>query len=279
MPLDLFTLKPLAEELNELLAGGRVDKITQPEADEIRLFLRAQGKNRCLVISANPQAPRCHLTVSKRANPLNAPAFLMLLRKHLAGAVLTAVGIYNEDRVVKFTFLSKTEMLDQTEFHIYAELMNRYSNIVLTDADDVIMDAVKHIPLDAARDKCVLRGVKYRLAPQDKSCFLSDETDTVINTFCGTTLYRYMQQRISGFAAATVNEVLFRAETAGDAEKLTKSEADKIKDVLNSFRNIRAQDFYLPCVSRSPKDFMPMRYLSVSSVSDCTAFPTLNEAA
>ena len=100
MPSDLLTLKKLAAELNGLLTGGKVQKITQPEKDEVRFVVRS-GANYTLVASVNPNAPRLHVTDDKKDNPYAAPSFCMLLRKHLIGATVTGISTYNDDRIFK----------------------------------------------------------------------------------------------------------------------------------------------------------------------------------
>ena len=75
MPLDGMSLRALARELNELLAGGRVEKVLQPEKDEIHLIIRSQYKNHRLVMSASANHPRVLVTAQSKANPLQAPMF------------------------------------------------------------------------------------------------------------------------------------------------------------------------------------------------------------
>ena len=80
MPADSLHCKLAAKELDRILSGGRIDKITMPEADEILLHIHAKG-NHTLVLSANPSLPRVHLTKhAPKNNPLVAPAFLMHFR-------------------------------------------------------------------------------------------------------------------------------------------------------------------------------------------------------
>ena len=85
MPLDALCLTAVAEELRRAVVGGKIDKIYQPTRDEIVLFLRGQGENLKLLLSANPGHPRAHLTTLNRENPDKPPMFCMLLRKHLLG--------------------------------------------------------------------------------------------------------------------------------------------------------------------------------------------------
>ncbi len=142
-------MSALAAELDSALKGARIDKIVQPEADEVRFFLRAPGRNVCLVASCNAGAPRLHLTESKKANPVTAPNFCMLLRKHLSNGAVEDVSMYNDDRIIRIKFAARTEMRDNAEFYLFVEIMNRYSNIVFTDADLTILDAVKHLSVDS----------------------------------------------------------------------------------------------------------------------------------
>ncbi|MBR7162666.1 MAG: NFACT family protein, partial [Clostridia bacterium] len=158
MGSDLVALSALAEELNVALSGARVDKIVQPDPDELRFFLRNNGKNLCLCISCNSGAPRIHITTSKKQNPINAPSLCMLLRKHLQTSSIEGVSIFNNDRTLQVKFKARTEMKDDAIYYLFAEIMNRYSNIVFTDESLTILDAVKHLPLDATRNHVVLRG-------------------------------------------------------------------------------------------------------------------------
>ena len=162
--MDLFTLNALATELNENLYGAKIDKIVQPETDEIRLYLRRKNRNFVLVISANAKVPRIHLTSTKKANPANAPAFCMLLRKHLAVGAVEKVSVVNCDRIIKIDFICKSELKDFLRYAIIVELMGRYSNVVFLDGDGKILDAVKKTSLDDERH-AVFKGVKY-LPPQ-----------------------------------------------------------------------------------------------------------------
>ena len=123
--MDLFNMNALACELCETLYGAKTDKIVQPESDEIRFYLRRGNRNFILVISANAKVPRIHLTKQKKQNPINAPAFCMLLRKHLSIGAIENIAILNNDRAIKIDFLCKSEMKDIKRFSIIVELISR----------------------------------------------------------------------------------------------------------------------------------------------------------
>lgn len=100
MGSDYLALSALADELNTRLAGAKTDKIVQPEADEIRFFLRAGGKTECLVASCNAGAPRLHITADRKPNPVSAPNFCMLLRKYLSVSAIREIGMWRKDRII-----------------------------------------------------------------------------------------------------------------------------------------------------------------------------------
>ncbi|MBR2334231.1 MAG: NFACT family protein, partial [Clostridia bacterium] len=116
MGSDLVALSALTDELNIALSGARVDKIVQPDPDELRFFLRNNGKNLCLCVSCNSGAPRIHLTSSKKQNPINAPSLCMLLRKRLQISNVESVCVFNSDRILQVNFKARTEMKDDAVY-------------------------------------------------------------------------------------------------------------------------------------------------------------------
>ncbi|MBO4554479.1 MAG: NFACT family protein [Clostridia bacterium] len=277
MGSDLFALSALAEELNYALKGARVDKIQQPEVDELRFFVRASGQNKCLVVSCNAGAPRIHFTTSKKQSPKVAPNLCMLLRKYLLNSVIEDVKIHNLDRILSIKFNAKTEMKDDATFYLFVEIMNRYSNIVFADENLVILDAVKHLPLDVARDHVVLRGVKYSPVVQKKISYLSD-CFSVFEDFSGGDLHKFLLDSLSGFSGATMAEFLFRAGLENVSEKLTKAQLEKAKSELSYFQTFStdSQDF-APCIINE-KEVYPCRYKSLDKGDNVQTFATMSEA-
>lgn len=238
MGSDLFALNALAKELDSALKGARIDKIQQPETDELRFFMRSKGKNVCLVASCNAGAPRIHLTQSKKQSPLVAPNLCMLMRKYLLNAIVDSVGIYNFDRIVYVKFNAKTEMRDDADFYVFVEIMNRYSNIVFTDENLIILDAVKHLPLDVARDHVVLRGVKYSPVTQKKISYLTKRFE-VFDNFTGGDLHKFIQDNISGFSGATINEILLRANLDCDVAGFSEQQRSRLEKVICDFADMQ----------------------------------------
>ena len=279
MGSDLFALNALAKELNSSLQGARIDKIQQPEVDELRFFMRSKGKNVCLVISCNAGAPRIHLTQSKKQSPMVAPNLCMLMRKYLLNASIEQIGIYNHDRIIYLKLNAKTEMRDDATFYLFVEIMNRYSNIVFTDENLVILDAVKHLPLDVERNHVVLRGVRYSPVTQKKISYLTD-CFGVFDDFSGGDLHKYIQDNISGFSGATINEFLLRANLDTSVPSLSESDKEKLYATIKEFASFDASSsIFQPCVIDG-KDVYPFVYRSLvdRDESNVRKFNTMSEA-
>ena len=249
MGSDYLALSALANELDSRLRGARTDKIVQPETDEIRLFLRAGGRTECLVASCNAGAPRLHLTAERKPNPVTAPNFCMLLRKYLSVSVLEEVGMWRHDRIIFMRLTARTEMRDSAEFYLFIEIMNRYSNIVFTDSDLVILDAVKHLGFDDGGGHVVLRGVKYLPPEQPKPNYALPEAAARIDAFGGGDLHRWILDNVSGFSGATVSELLRRADVESTLPgALSAEEKARLHALTASLTPVTAAPFYAPCI-------------------------------
>lgn len=247
MPNDLVTLKALSAELDDTLKGGKIEKIYQPEKDEITLSIRSKGQKYNLVISANAQNPRIHLTSVKKENPVTAPSFCMHLRKYLNSGIIENIAIFGEDRIIDITIISKTEMKDIVNFHLIAEMMGRYSNILLLNSKYVITDAIKQVPFDAATKRCVLPSCEYKLPEQTK--LLPSDTNGIVNLlkeFKGGDLAKYLTSGISGISFLTAEEIIYRANINTNKIPLN---VEKIAQTITTFFDIFNSDIYSPCTS------------------------------
>lgn len=110
MPLDALCLTAVAAELRAAVAGGKIDKLYQPTRDEVVLYVRGQGENVRLLLSANPGHPRANLTTLNRENPEQPPMFCMLLRKHLQGARILELNQPPLERILEFRLETLEEL-------------------------------------------------------------------------------------------------------------------------------------------------------------------------
>ena len=131
MPLDGVVVRNIVKELKDKLINGRIDKVTQPEVDEIIITVRSGRENHKLLFSSSPQYPRVHLTGVNKQNPIKAPLFCMVLRKHLSGGRIIKIEQYNLDRIIKMYIESYDELGNLSNKILISEIMGRHSNIIL----------------------------------------------------------------------------------------------------------------------------------------------------
>ena len=166
MAFDGIAISAIVHEIQSL-TDGRIDKITQPEKDEIVLTLRSQGANHRLLLSCNASYPRLHFTEKSKESPLVAPMFCMVLRKHIQGGRVRSIKQLGLERIVHINIEAHNEMGDLTEKTLILEVMGRHSNIILTEGENVL-DAAKHISASIS-SRQVLPGRPYSSPPvQDK---------------------------------------------------------------------------------------------------------------
>ena len=160
MALDAATLALVANELNSTLLDAKIDKIFEPTRDEVLMTLRTRTQTFKLLLSARSGSARVCLTKESFENPLTPPGFCMLLRKHLTGGRLTGLHMEPGDRIVFFDFLCTNEMGDLVTNTLAAELMGRYSNLVLIQSGKII-DALKRVDFEDSEIRQLLPGLPY----------------------------------------------------------------------------------------------------------------------
>ena len=168
MPLDAICLSAIRDELDGQIIGMRIDKVQQPERDIIILTLRGGGSSRRLLMSSGTGDARMHLTEHQFENPASPPMFCMLLRKHLMGARITALTQPPAERLLDMSLSAPDAMGILSEKHLIIELVGRFSNIILTGSDGIIIDCLRRIGGDLADRRAVLPGLVYRLPPQQE---------------------------------------------------------------------------------------------------------------
>lgn len=161
MAYDGIFFKALSEELKSELLGRRLEKIHQHSANSMS-FGFARLKQKWLYIDISGHAPRVLLSENKSENPVQAPMFCMLLRKHLSGAVLQDIVQINSDRILEFVFEGRNEMKDVSKKSLVLEIMGRHSNAIFLDENRLVVDSLKHVnPLISSR----AMGPGYTYAP------------------------------------------------------------------------------------------------------------------
>ncbi|MCS7459445.1 NFACT family protein [Paenibacillus doosanensis] len=166
MSLDGLVVRSLVQQLQSCV-GGRINKVHMPSEHDIVLQLRAQGSNLKLLLSANPTYPRVHYTEQNFLNPMEAPMFCMLLRKHCESGIIESVSQPGLERVIHMQIRQRDELGDLSSKVIVIEIMGRHSNIILTDpATGTIIDGIHHVTPAISSYRIVMPGSRYVAPPE-----------------------------------------------------------------------------------------------------------------
>ena len=212
MPLDGIVLSNIARELEDNILHSKIDKIHQPERDEIMISLR----NHKLLLSANPTSPKACLAFSSGENPMQAPLFCMVLRKYLTGGKVVRINQPGFERILEVSVESMNEMGDLSVKRLIIEIMGKHSNIILVDERGIIVDAIKRVSLDKSSVRQVLPGREYSYPPAqdkadprhaDRSSFISR-----VGALGSVTAQEAIYKSYSGISPLAASEICARAD-------------------------------------------------------------------
>lgn len=253
MALDAATMALCARELSDALVDARIDKIFEPTRDEVVLNLRTRTDSPRLFLSARSGSARACLTQEAFENPQTPPSFCMLLRKHFTGGRLLAVRTLPDERILFFDFQCTNEMGDTVVNTMAAELMGRYSNLVLVQtsnpagpaAEGKIIDALKRVDFEDSAVRQLLPGLAYTLPPQpQKISFLHGDLDALLAAVREKDLpvAEALIKTTGGVGPVVCREAAFRAFGGRDAaaDQMTDAEAAALRRVLEEMRAIYA---------------------------------------
>lgn len=244
MALDGVYLSCLKRELETTLCDTRIDKIFQPTKEELVIAFRGREKNCKLYISARVNSPRIHFTDVKLENPKQPPMFCMLLRKRMTGGRFVAVRQEGAERALHLDFDCVNELGDVVRLTLAAEVMGKYSNVILVDENNRVVDAVKRVDLTMSPVRPILPGVQYDVPPKMEGRLdiaLADPQDVanrVMND--GRPLSTAILQNTCGLAPLLCREIAVRA--AGDVDApsntLSADEQEKLIEQLTRLHRI-----------------------------------------
>lgn len=186
MALDGAFLRHIKKEIENCALGAKVDKIYQPNREEMVLLLRTRSELYKLLMSARANSARIHFTRFVPENPKVPPMLCMLLRKRLIGARLAQVRQPALERVLCLDFDATNELGDPIRLTLVMEIMGRYSNIIFVDENGHIIDALKRVDAEMSSERLVLPGLIYRMPPpQDKLCLLETPVPEIVSRLRG----------------------------------------------------------------------------------------------
>lgn len=179
MAFDGIVTAAAAYELKEKLLLGKIEKVYQPEPDELVFHIHTRNGNYRLYASAASDHARMHLITENPPNPPVPLAFCMLLRKHLQGGRITDIAQKGSERIIEITLETLDELGFTVNKRLIFEIMGKHSNIILVDLNTgKIMDSIKRVSIDVNRARQVLPGKLYEYPPeQDKIPFMEITPD------------------------------------------------------------------------------------------------------
>ena len=161
MALDGTVISCMAWELNHALAGGKINKIAQPEKDELMLTIKNNRKQYRLLVSASASLPLVYLTDQNKTGPMTAPNFCMLLRKHIGSGRILRIWQPGMERILNMEIEHLNELGDICRKLLIIELMGKHSNIIFCQEDGMILDSIKHVSAQVSSVREVLPGRMY----------------------------------------------------------------------------------------------------------------------
>ena len=216
MALDTVMLSALAAELRPKLEGARIDKVRQPEREQVLLSIRNKGENMRLLINAGAGSGRVALTRQSFENPAEPPMFCMLLRKYLVGARIEKLTQPNWERLLMVDIISHNELGDSVCLKLAIELMGRNSNLVLVGDDGRIIDCLRRMEYGGDVQRRMLPGMIYRLPPAQKKPLIFDcdraQIESALNSSeDGKPLDKRLLDSFSGLSPLVCRELVHRA--------------------------------------------------------------------
>lgn len=291
MALDGITIKALVHELEETLVGGKIDKINQPEKDEVLLTIRNQGKNHKLLLSTNPSNPRLYLVENyKKENPLQAPMFLMLLRKHLGGGRILAVSQNQLDRHIFIDIEAYDELRRLKTKSLSIEIMGKHSNMILIDKESgQIIDSIKRVPFSMSSVRVVLPNTSFTMPPaQDKHDPLSPMDLSGFTDLLKTKsqpVFKAIYTNFLGISPILAKQICYMASLndSHGVYDLTETEFEILKIQFDSlFSKVREGQFS-PCLVldklETPLDFSSVMLTVYDDQATVTRMDSISQAA
>ena len=246
MAFDGIVLNKIVYELNTCLIGGKINKVYEPNKNEIVFGIYANSKNYTLLTNISSNNYRIHLTTNTKPNPFNAPNFCMLLRKHLIGFRIKSISTSGLERIVTINLEGYNELNDLLTKTLVIELMGKHSNIILLNENNNIIDSMRHLDISSGSIRDILPARKYILPNMDKKDIYKTSKDDFINSIdINNNISSEISNKYAGISNTFIN-------THIDSNKDNKLELiyDKIFYILNNLSSNKTS-----CIKLLEKDY------------------------
>lgn len=266
MAFDGITTAAVAMELDRLLSGSKIEKVYQPEAEELILILHTRTGRMKLYISASSHNARIHIYTEEFINPQNPSSFCMLMRKHIQSGRITSVRQVGSERIIEISIETLDELGYGVSRKLIVEIMGKHSNITLVDAQTMkIIDSIKRVSIDQSRYRQLLPGLTYSYPPgQDKIPFREVTREDTMSM-----KGRRLLDCIGGLSPVMCDEI-------------QKDGYDRVFDNLEAIRSRIDAGVFYPCIylkeDKSPMDFSVTPISAYESTLEKAAYDSVSEA-
>ncbi len=244
MAFDGMTVAGIRAELDQALTGGRIYKIAQTDKNELVLTIRPAaergGGQVRLYLSADPSLPLAYLTRQSRQAPLQAPAFCMLLRKHLQNGRIVSITQPGLERILRLQVEHRNEMGDLCTHTLVIEIMGKHSNLIFLDDRETIVDSIRHVSSLVSSVREVLPGRPYFIPDtQSKRDPLKETREGFLGALADghTEVSRLLVRTYTGISPVIGQEIALRAALSQDRSAALLSDADK-ESLWDQFRQM-----------------------------------------
>lgn len=278
MALDGIVTRAIVAELQSIV-GGRINKIHQPSRSDIVIQLRGAGSGQRLLLSANPTYPRVQFTEESFPNPLEAPMFCMLLRKHCEGGTIESVTQAGMERIIHIEVRQRDELGDVSLKRLIIELMGRHSNIILLDpATQIQLDGIHHVTPAISSYRVVMPGFTYTEPPaQNKIHPLDSSKEQFLTAFSDAAEQEnishsgWLVAAYSGFSPLIAEEIYWRAfgrNTRQSDEAGATIDPEKLWNAFSELTGEVREHRYSPMIGDNAKGKSVFSAVRLSQIQD-----------
>ena len=252
MAFDGIVAKAVVAELNHCLLNGKINKIFEPNKNEILLGIYSGGKNYCLNVSIDSVNYRVNLTTNVKPNPQNVLNFCMVLRKHLLGGCIKKIYSNGLERIIFIDIDCYNELNDLITKTLVIELMGKHSNVILLNANSIIIDSLRHLNKFDNSTRDIFPGSKYMSIISNKLDFISVKTfdefyrNLNITTDTNFSLSSTLSQKYNGFGKNNILHLLesFNISDTSNSTTDLKIIYNYLKTLLSTLPNeVSIQEF------------------------------------
>ena len=266
MALDGIVIANMVKELNESILGGKINKIAQPENDELLITIKNNKTQYRLLISAGASLQLIYFTQKNKPGPLTAPNFCMLLRKYIGSGKFTKIWQPGLERIIHFEIEHLNEMGDLCRKDLIVEIMGKHSNIIFCDDKGMIIDSIKHVSAQMSSIREVLPGRNYFIPATSEKydpLIISERDFKASVCTRPMPLAKALYMTLTGISPLIAEEICHRSslESSQSANSLSESEQTHLYHIFSMLMDNVRTGHFSPLIIYNGKE--PVEFSSV----------------